>query len=57
MGAAVGAAVGGTGARVVGAAVGGPTTGAGVAHDADAQIAAKRAAGSWPPDRHLSALS
>ena len=65
-GGATGAAVGGATGAAVGARVAGPatgalvgdaTTGAGVAHDAAAQMPVKRAVGSFPPERHLSVLS
>ena len=53
-GAAVGDRVAGPG---TGALVGEATTGAGVAHDALAQMPVKRVIGAWPPERHLSVLS
>jgi hypothetical protein len=53
-GAAVGDRVAGP---ETGALVGEATTGAGVAHDALAQMPVKRVIGAWPPERHLSVLS
>jgi len=53
-GAAVGDRVAGLG---TGALVGEATTGAGVAHDALAQMPVKRVIGAWPPERHFAELS